>query len=408
MKVILVDDDYEKACRISNALGAHGVAGSDVTHETTADAARRRMRERKFDLAIIDLHLPESLGGTASSSGGLELYKLLCLDKLVNLPADIFFVTAKEDVAESMAGDIRATGATLCQYRADCESWKIQIAGRVKYIQERNRREDLVAQKVDVAIITALRSPELEAVLRLPYSWKKCLAQDDATTYYFGTIDNGERKISVVAASAERKGMPSSAALAAKLTLRFSPTYLAMLGICAGVKGRVNLGSVVVADPSWDWGSGKNSEDAEGASLFLAAPYQVPLDADLRRLANDMAADPDVAGKIRGGWSQSLPAGEFKVVVAPMASGGSVIADASTTLVIGKQHREVTAIEMEAYAVMAAAEYAIGPVRPKAIVIKSVCDYADSLKNDDWQEYASYTSAAFADLLFRNPHLRIG
>ncbi len=27
-----------------------------------------------------------------------------------------------------------------------------------------------------------------------------------------------------------------------------------MLGICAGVKGKTELGDVIVADPSWDWG----------------------------------------------------------------------------------------------------------------------------------------------------------
>jgi len=50
---------------------------------------------------------------------------------------------------------------------------------------------------------------------------------------------------------------------------------------------------------------------------------------------------------------------------------------------------------------MSAVEYAKNP-KPTAIIIKSVCDFADKNKNDDWQKYSSYTSAAFANQLFRH------
>jgi len=35
------------------------------------------------------------------------------------------------------------------------------------------------------------------------------------------------------------------------------------------------------------------------------------------------------------------------------------------------------------------------------IVIRGICDYADSHKNDVWQEYAAATAAAFAKELLR-------
>jgi nucleoside phosphorylase len=83
-----------------------------------------------------------------------------------------------------------------------------------------------------------------------------------------------------------------------------------------------------------------------------------------------------------------------------MASGASVISDDQESRNIVLQHRDLLAIEMEAYAVMAASEYSIFPA-PRALAIKSVCDFADQHKNDNWQKYAAYTSAAFADQLFR-------
>ena len=38
--------------------------------------------------------------------------------------------------------------------------------------------------------------------------------------------------------------------------------------------------------------------------------------------------------------------------------------------------------------------------RPMGLVIKSVCDYADEEKSDQYQKFAAYTSAQFAKLLY--------
>lgn len=178
-----------------------------------------------------------------------------------------------------------------------------------------------------------------------------------------------------------------------------------MAGICAGVEGKVGLGDVVVGDPTWDWGSGKSSQDNSGSPVFLAAPYQHSVDPYVSQLAAAMGNNSEVARSISDGWTAKKPSTPFQVHVGPMASGARVIADNTTTGIVASQHREVIAIEMEAYAVMAAADYSPEP-RPVALAIKSVCDFANTAKNDDWQEYAAYTSAAFMDLLLRNPSLR--
>jgi nucleoside phosphorylase len=47
---------------------------------------------------------------------------------------------------------------------------------------------------------------------------------------------------------------------------------------------------------------------------------------------------------------------------------------------------------MEAYPLLFACSHAAEP-KPKGFVVKSVCDFADESKNDDYQDYAAYTSA---------------
>ena len=60
--------------------------------------------------------------------------------------------------------------------------------------------------------------------------------------------------------------------------------------------------------------------------------------------------------------------------------------------------RETIGLDMEAYGVVYAAQNATAP-RPKALVIKSVCDYANNEKSDQYQKFAAYTSCEFAKLL---------
>ena len=326
---------------------------------------------------------------------------MIKLDGKVKLSADILFITGKENLIELANTEVIKRGGIFCQYRSDSDQWKMVLTGRVQYLSKRLTSN---TQQVDVVIVTALRNPELDAVLNLPYDWQQKRFRGDSLTYHFGSIPRLDGNISVVTVSPNKKGMPSSAAVASKLVLMFHPKYLVMLGICAGIKGKSNLGDVIVADPTWDWGSGKRGTDDNGSPVFQAAPHQMPLNIGISQLASDLANDPVVLKTIKGEWSEGTPQGILKIHVGPMASGASVIADDDAARSIITQHRELIAIEMEAYAVMAAAEYADDP-KPTAIIIKSVCDYADAEKNDDWQKYASYTSAAFADQLFRNPNM---
>lgn len=400
MKILVVDDEYDKAQKISAVLAQTGIEGLEIKHETTAQAARRQLQVENYDMLIIDLHLPATLGDKPDNNGGVALFDMICLDQRVNLPSDILFITGKEDLLDAANVEVIKRGGVLCRYRHDTDDWKKVLAGRANYV---NRRLPRIKQ-IDLAIVTALRNPELDAVLDLPYEWSSERFNGDPLTYHFGKVPRSGGHISVVTASANRKGMPSSAAVASKLALMFRPKYLVMLGICAGIPGKSNLGDVIVADPTWDWGSGKRGIDSNGSPVFQAAPHQMQLHNGISQLASDLANDQVVLAAIRGGWSKATPQGVLSIRVGPMASGASVIADDNSARLIATQHRELLAIEMEAYAVMSAAEYAADP-KPIAVVIKSVCDYADDKKNDDWQQYASYTSAAFADQLFRNPNV---
>ena len=66
---------------------------------------------------------------------------------------------------------------------------------------------------------------------------------------------------------------------------------------------------------------------------------------------------------------------------------------------IHSQYSNTAALDMESYAVMYAVNNAPAP-KPKGVIIKSVCDYADEEKSDQYQRFAAFTSAQFAKLLY--------
>lgn len=399
MKALIVDDEYAKAQKIAAAIAA-ATPSAEVVHVSTAHAARLELRAKKFELLLIDLNLPDVLGAAPTIQGGIQLFDMVLMDDQIHMPSEIAFISAKDDAVVEAQSQCIKRGVSLIQFRPSDDSWTDAVTGRCILAERRSTTASRV-RPMDVAIVTALRSPELEAILALPYGWKRRKIDNDPTNYHFGSLRTSQGEISVVAATAQRKGMPSAAAISSRMSLLFQPKLLIMPGICAGVEGKVNMGDVVVADPTWDWGSGKQVEGLDNSIVFKAAAHQRPLKTSMAEHVVELIADSEVTARIRGGWTGPVPAGAFKVHVGPMASGASVVAHSKIIESIIEKQRDVLAIEMEAYAVMAAAEYSGEPV-PLAMAIKSVCDFGNSDKGDSWQKYAAYTSAAFVDELIRS------
>jgi len=228
-------------------------------------------------------------------------------------------------------------------------------------------------------------------VLRNGWKWEQIYVKGDSNIYYKSAYLRSGKPIIAHAAAAPHMGMTASAIACLNMIRAFKPAILAMVGVMGGIRDRANLGDIVVADPTWDWGSGKITRALEGETL-QAAPRQLPLDQHLRTLAQTMSGDHEMLAEIESSWVGTRPDTRLRMHVGPVASGAAVVADAGVGERILAQHRKLLGVDMEAYGVFAAAEGAPEP-RPKAIVIKSVVDFGDSDKEDSYQDYGAYTSA---------------
>lgn len=384
-KILIVDDSYEKVELLAGVINELPF----VHFESCQDSreAIKKMRSEFFDILIVDIQIPDFLGDSVSKSGGKALIDRCMIDRKIIAPTHIIGVTSHKESYDLHKDYFISCGWPLFFKNFNQDSIKKILNSYIRHTYSR-------LPKFDVAIITALRKRELDAVLNLPCEWEMFKVPGESGIYYRGTFVNsyGATK-NILATSCSRMGVASSAAVTMKVLNLFEPRLLVMTGIAAGVKDKVQLGDIIVADPCWDWGSGKQTL-IDGNVVFQSAPHQLPLTEDERFFFQEIAARRTFLDEIRDSW-QGGQNNSLQLHVGPLATGSVVLQDPNTVESIKAQHRETLGIEMEGYGFLYACSLN-GKDNCKAIVIKSVCDFADPDKNDDWQTYAAFTSSQMA------------
>jgi adenosylhomocysteine nucleosidase len=162
-----------------------------------------------------------------------------------------------------------------------------------------------------------------------------------------------------------------------------------MVGICAGISGNTTLGQLIVASPAWEYQAGKWSKDG-----FEIAPTQIPL-RPLTRLAIEQAfSEPTIMDSLEQGMDSGClrPTQRSRPSLAPAASGSAVIAQRSKLSHIEKQHRKVSAIDMESFGLYYAAHESSQFI-PHFFSVKCVVDLGDAAKDDNLHAYGCHIAA---------------
>lgn len=391
IRILLAEDEGPKRAKLTAALlETEGVTLDSITHVSDVRRAKQLLRSEGYDVLVVDIALPMRADETPTPDGGSNLVEEVLSRELYEVPQHIIGITAYEDAYERAVHIFSDHSLTLLRYDSNSNGWVAPLQARIRHTiaatQSSGARDEF---RSDLVVFCALEDLELAAVRRLPWQWTQVTLPGDDGIYYEGVV-RGRR---VVATAAYRMGPSQAAGLAAKLTYVFRPRYLATVGIAAGIRGRVGIGDVLVADPTWDWGSGKwEAQEDGGDPQFLAAPYQHTLDPAVRQQMGLVRTDARALAEIGSNWPGTPPPKSTRVSLGPVASGASVIADKTLLSGLVQQHRKLVGIDMEIYSVYTGAECTSEP-RPKVVAIKGVSDYADATKDDLHQPYAAYAAA---------------
>lgn len=385
MDILLVDDNLERMRKITNNLLDY----CNLEYVTSKKEALKLLSKRFFDLVIVDLILPEDTSKECpSADAGRSLIETIFTVQRVLTPFQVVGITVEKETYENNLEFFSQRFIPLIFCDNDNKWCKqlLSIYPRVKRIS------DLFTKKVDFAIITAVEE-EYEEVLNLPVEWKDLNPANSLTNYKVGHIGDSENKISLVAVKLNDMGLVSASRQTAELLNEFQPKIVCMCGICAGIKGKVNKGDLIVAEKSWDYGNGKVIPKGEGGYYygFSAEPNQISLSTALLKILREKCGD--YLNLAVNDWnSHHQVHHNTKLRIGALPSGAAVVQDENLiNSIVLPQHRKCLGIDMETYAVYYACHNSKN--NPYYLSMKAVVDFADSAKDDQYHEYCSYISA---------------
>lgn len=392
MKILILEDSNDKSQKIVECiLNASSMTRDDIDVSFTVNDAKVMLKSTLYDLLILDVVVPLR-GGDVPRSENSEALLIELRDRgTLKKPRQIIGLTAFEDGYTALESIFTQQSWAIIRYQPASEEWKLQIARSVAYLERVGAEQNSRVYKTDVAILSALEMPEHDAVRRNGWNWAAPEPLDDTTFYQRATFESGGQEFSAVSAYCHKFGLITASLVSAKLIEALRPRLLVMPGISAGVRGKTNYGDVIIADPCWDWQVGKHLLK-DGNREFAIQPEQLTIPMEVRSKWDQLRVDKRFWASIKDKW-RDAPETELKARIGPAVSGSAVLADAETIDRIKLQHRGLLAVEMEAFGVFSAAHLASSP-RPTVFTCKAICDFADDKKDDRWQTYAAYTSAA--------------
>lgn len=241
------------------------------------------------------------------------------------------------------------------------------------------------------AFITAT-DIEFESLYKL-YSWKQLYISDTGYYYYETSIKRNSKNLKILLTRQNNMGMIAATRTATNIIWQFSPQYVVMVGICAGIKNKDNddliLGDIVLADKIWNCSAGKyvNNKNAPiqlGKVGFVPSPQTIKVPHEVISVFENAISSDNCT---------------YPVHIGTITSSMTVIADIEIVEnQIKSQSSNTIALDMESYGIAYACQIE-SQYKPTPIIVKAICDFASSDKNYDYQRYASANSAKFTKLL---------
>ncbi|GAA5064304.1 hypothetical protein N0B44_06050 [Roseibacterium beibuensis] len=376
MKILITEDDAEKLAQLVEFLDEEGVSKSELLiADNLVDFGQ--MLSSEIDICIIDIRIPAFSGGTPDVNG-LGILQRLASHSSGQIKS--LAISSYPEEFENIRGKFESQGCILANYH-EPDTWKGAL--RVLLLQCAAR------ERFDFLIFTALSEE------RAPFSTLgdgEVVPSTRGGVTRFDIVIKGRRGAII---ELPRMGLVDAAITAGKCIQLYSPKIVAMSGICGGFSNNAALGQLLIANPVYEYQSGKWSDDG-----FKAEPYQVPLPEKLRALIWGSIESNNMLADLEAGWCGDRPQKFSKPCIAPFTSGSAVIASESYINSVSQFHRKVAGLDMETYAIYRAAYLAGDNIA--VFSAKVVVDLADGEKNDTLHKYGSHISAKFVTKIIEN------
>lgn len=399
VNILLIDDGFEKLQKISEIICSSGVK-SNLEHTTNTIEARKKLRSEFFDIVIVDLNIKPDAISPAAIDDGLSFIDLVFNDRKCILPKEFFFLTEfDEQDNNGLKQRVAERYSKLWFFRKDYNEWMLYFSSRMKFYQEFNDRNYF-----DVILITALEEEFIGLKSQLTaIQWSK-VERKNHISRVIGYYKKDNKQIRCLLISPFAKGMSSLSAVASKVFEIHKPKAAFLLGLCAGTNPeKQEFGDTLVPSFIWDYHSGKIVD----GGVFLNAPYQTKASDNIYDLIVNEFHDDSNRFKsfVKNNFNQLNLKNNWTISIGPTVSGGTVIADQEMVKHINSQHKDIIGIDMEGYGFYEALRF---HPEVSGCMIKSISDFGDQQKNDNYRELAlATTSKVLWDILKSDDFIEI-
>lgn len=403
IKILIVDDRAEKIAAIRKVLVERcSVADENISEAKSVSSGLKALRAKFYDLVLLDLLLPQfDDDEAANEDGGLSFLKSLNSAGDMMLPLQIICLTEYADILNGKRSEYDRLMVSSIVKRDGDSQWIDQIATLVNYSQRLREHMERVLEnttKFDVGIVCALQE-EFEMLLEAFGRRKWTDFELEGCAYRMKEIHlttEDMSQVRVVAACACQAGGVATASLASQMFGSLKVDYLFMTGITGGIEreGVIHLGDVIVAKSVQDYAAGKVAELVAGDVKLQKENIVVQANVDLLNKMSEFVAGSEVVDnmntRVATAHLKVADREQYRVHIAPTASGPFVMTSASMVEELKKADRNMSAIDMEGYALY----YTAHVFNKPALWIKGVSDMMDASKDDRYHKAAAYASAS--------------
>jgi len=414
MRILIVDDAEDKRREVKTALQAElrDQFTLELDEAVDYEAALERLRDRFYDLVILDLFLPDASRGPTEDTSKALITQVFRGDRLIP-PTQIIGLTAFPTEAEAERPFYDEHLLDLLHYDAVDGAWRAALCSRIRYLvaskraAARFRRENF---DFDLVVLTARHENEYLPVAQTLFRE----IHSEVFPPWAGAVTIGEvsgpdgRGLKTALVCIGEMGMAPAAAATSEAINLFRPRMISMLGMCCGfnasssASARKLLDVLVVREVAC-WEEGKyEPERVVGDGQFRnrsktrlvddAIRSQVEqaveqggkhLTPRLRRLSGTRAYKA-VAALFDPKDVRAIPEVKF----APLVSGSSVVAADEVIAEILDRHPSALGLDMEIAGLHAAVDRCLGK-KPSVLAIKGVADFGRADKGNEAQVMAS-------------------
>lgn len=382
LNILIVEDDDTKTNLLKKEIQNLKIVGLTIYVADCSSNARKYLSERDFDLLLLDLIIPSRVDDCSNYQNGIELLRQILEDNEFVVPRKIIGTTADLSAMKNCEADFRRFTTQIIFVSPEHHDWKFSLSSLITNLLNSKP----INNDYDICVISALRSPEQEEFLKLPYNWLPEEHLENGILIRRGEYIVNNKNLKIVSAHCSQMGIVSATFISQMMIQNFRPKILLMNGICGGIGDKIEIGDLVVADKSWDWQSGKYKE----GGTFEIAPDQKDASSKLVSLAYSVTSQ--IVNQYYEDYTGPKPDTKPKIYKGPMISGSAVVEDPNMHEMFKLQHRKAIGVDMECFGLYFISNTILEP-KTEVLCIKAVSDLANREKNDHHQNFCSYISS---------------